>query len=157
MLSYMDPRLMLAVALLVAPAVCAAQIESVDTRVVTLVQLDGPSDRPAMVYRRVGGAGDRDVITLSPEATADDLSRALRVLDALHTRFGPSPERDMAAAIRSESAPAQPDDQATARRKVHGSFVSAVRRAERREVGGFGAVKAIQITVPARRAARTGE
>lgn len=120
------------------------------TRSVTLVELDVPADRPAMVYRRAGTGTDRDVIALSRRSTPDDLSSALRVLDALHSRFGNALQRDMAAAVRSERAPARPNDRAEARRKLHGGFVAKLRRAERRQVAGFGAVRAFEIIVPAR-------
>ena len=140
----------LAAALLAPLALSAAEAQQNNMRSVTLVQLDVIADRPAMVHRRAGSGDDRDVIALSPLATVDDLTRALRLLDALHARFGSSLPRDMAAAVRSESAPTRPDARTEDRRRVHGSFVSALKSSARRPVAGFGVVQALQISVPMR-------
>lgn len=142
-------RLTLAALLLMASA-SGADAQGNSTREVTLIELDAAA-KPAVVYRRAGSVDDREIIALSPSATTDDLSRALRVLDVLHARFGPTVDRSMAAAVRTEVAPDAGDPQADTRRQQHGQLMSALKRSLRRQVTGFGNVKALRISVPARK------
>lgn len=143
-------RLALAALLLMASA-SGADAQGNTTREVTLIELDAAAAKPAVVYRRAGSVDDREIIALSPSATTDDLSRALRVLDVLHARFGPTVDRSMAAAVRTEVAPDAGDPQADTRRQQHGQLMSALKRSLRRQVTGFGNVKALRISVPARK------
>lgn len=147
--SILNVRLFVAALLLSVAALSTASAQDVSARDVTLIEVENATAHPAMVYRRVAG-DDREIIALSPNATADDLSSALRVLAVLHARFGRVPDRDMAAAARSHHVPSHGGAQAEARRTRHGLIVSALKRSERRHVAGFGAVKVLRIKVPTR-------
>ena len=135
-------------AVLDQPSIVSAQSQPNAFRRVTLVQMaPARGAGTAMVYRRASGT-DPDVIALSPTATAEDLSRALRVLDVLHATLGDTITRDLAASARTERAPVATSAAARDRARLHATFLTELRRSEARRVDGFGIVPALDIRVP---------
>jgi hypothetical protein len=65
------------------------------------------------------------------------------LLRALRERYGPSTQRDMAVALRKERRNGAPDRFEPTRRRVHGALVANLQRAQRRQIAGFGKVRAL--------------
>jgi hypothetical protein len=134
------------VAAIVAALPATAPAQGAASRSVTLVQLDRQTDKPAMVYRLAGEGSDRDIIALAPSATSAHLVDALRVLDAMYARFGPTLQHDVAAAVRKPT-PSRSVASRDMSGKQYETLVAELRRAARRQVRTFGSVRSLQIRV----------
>lgn len=113
---------------------------------VTLVALDAPAQRSAVVYRRAQGS-DRDVIALSPSATSADLAQALRTLQILTANADQSPAGNFMAVVRSERARPAPGRDAGPDHSRPDEYLRALRAASRRKVPGFGTVRSIRVAI----------
>jgi hypothetical protein len=113
---------------------------------VTLVALEAPSERKAMVYVRREG-GDTDIIALAPQALADDLTQALRLLAYFKANPTVAPSGNFMAVVRSEHVTRAQVGSSPSKHKVHEEYVAALKKASRRNIQGFGNVRSLRITV----------
>jgi hypothetical protein len=129
-----------------AAGVADAQRAVSETRDVTIIELAsrGMAKR-AMVFRRVTGP-DRDVIALTSDATAADLGGAMDVLRALHASDGDSVVRDIVAAVQVDRT----TPRAGHRGKLDEAYLKQLQQEKRRNVAGFGEVKALRVKLPKR-------
>lgn len=113
---------------------------------VTLIAADGPSHDGRTEVVRQAQRSPQNVVLVYNNASADDLAAALAMVNALRLRFGDSLSYDLRA--RAERVRHGSRWEESAYRKWLQEQLVRLRKAPDRELGAFGTVKSVQITLP---------
>ena len=139
------PYLLLVVAMM--PGTVAGAQQSVQSAArVTLVAGDGPAKDGRTEVVRQAQRSPQNVVLVHNNASADDLAAALAMVNALRLRFGDSLPHDLRA--RPERVRHGPRWEESAYRKWLNDQLIRLRKAPDRDLGTFGTVKSVQITLP---------
>ena len=145
MISFDITRLAMLAALLVCGDTTLILAQTTQ-REVTVIALDSPSEHSARIFVRAEGR-DKEVIALGPQALADDLAQALRLLAHLKSNPTAAPTGNFMITVRSERIARAPGRVAENVDKLPGEYMATLRKASRRNVQGFGSVRALRIAV----------
>lgn len=119
----------------------------------TVALADGPLEGARFLVKRFPGAPNSDVILLAPDATAAELSSAVRTLLVVRQREGDSPRIKRTLRIRPGSSPVI----AQAPLPWAARVLDDASRSARVAVPGVGSVRAVQIWLPGQSARRPGK
>jgi hypothetical protein len=113
---------------------------------VTLVAGAEPSKEGRTEVVRQAARSPQNVVLVHRNASADDLAAALAMLNALRRQFGDSLAHDLRAS--PEHVRHGANWEGSAYRRWLNEQLVRLRQAPDRELGVFGTVKAVQITLP---------
>jgi len=143
----MKPNLLFIMALLALTSVAGAQPSQMGAIRVTLVAGPSPSKGGRTEVVRRAQRTPRDVVIVDKNATAVDLAAALAMINALRSQYGDSLTTDLRASPEVVR-PGRKFDKSPYHLWLIDQLVR-LRTAKTAELSDLGAVKAVQITLPA--------